>query len=47
VTAENAPACAAAGANVLVAATAVFNDRASVAENIARLRAALAAGAGK
>ena len=45
VTAENAPACAAAGANVLVAATAVFNDRASVAENMARLRAALAAGA--
>jgi len=42
VTAENAPACAAAGANVLVAATAVFNDRASVAENISRLRAALA-----
>ena len=46
VTAENAPACAAAGANVLVAATAVFNDRASVAENISRLRAALA-GVGK
>ena len=45
VTAENAPACAAAGANVLVAATAVFNDRASVTENIGRLRAALAAGA--
>jgi len=45
VTAENAPACAAAGANVLVAATAVFNDRASVAENMSRLRAALAAGA--
>ena len=47
VTAENAPACAAAGANVLVAATAVFNDRASVAENVGRLRAALAGGAGK
>jgi ribulose-phosphate 3-epimerase len=46
VTADNAPACAAAGANVLVAATAVFNERASVAENISRLRAALA-GAGK
>ncbi len=45
VTVQNAPACAAAGANVLVAATAVFNDRASVAENMARLRAALAAGA--
>jgi len=45
VTAENAPACAAAGANVLVAATAVFNERASVAENMSRLREALAAGA--
>jgi ribulose-phosphate 3-epimerase len=42
VTADNAPACAAVGANVLVAATAVFNDRSSVAENIGRLRAALA-----
>jgi ribulose-phosphate 3-epimerase len=46
VTADNAPACAAAGANVLVAATAVFNDRASVAENMSRLREALE-GAGK
>ncbi|MBF8286705.1 MAG: Ribulose-phosphate 3-epimerase [Dehalococcoidia bacterium] len=45
VTVQNAPACAAAGANVLVAATAVFNDRASVTENIGRLRAALASGA--
>ena len=45
VTAENAPACAAAGANVLVAATAVFNERASVAENMSRLREALAVGA--
>ena len=45
VTAQNAPACAAAGANVLVAATAVFNDRASVAENMSRLREALAGGA--
>jgi len=45
VTVQNAPACAAAGANVLVAATAVFNDRASVAENMSRLREALAAGA--
>lgn len=42
VTVQNAPACAAAGANVLVAATAVFNDRASVAENMSRLREALA-----
>jgi len=47
VTVQNAPACAGAGADVLVAATAVFNDRASVTENIGRLRAALAAGAGK
>ncbi len=45
VTADNAPACAAAGANVLVAASAVFNDHASVAENMARLKEALAAGA--
>jgi len=45
VTVQNAPACAAAGANVLVAATAVFNDRASVAENMSRLREALAGGA--
>jgi len=41
VTPENAPRCAAAGADVLVAASAVFNDRASVAENMARLREAL------
>ncbi len=45
VTAENAPVCAAAGANSLVAASAVFNDSGSVAENMARLREALAAGA--
>jgi len=43
VTPEVAPRCAAAGANVLVAASAVFNDRGSVAENMARLREALAA----
>ncbi len=42
VTPENAPRCVAAGATALVAASAVFNDRASVAENMARLRAALA-----
>lgn len=36
----NARACAAAGANVLVAASAVFNDEGTIAENIARLRAA-------
>ncbi len=39
---ETAPRCAIAGADVLVAASAVFNDRASVAQNIARLREALA-----
>jgi ribulose-phosphate 3-epimerase len=39
---ETAPACVAAGATVLVAASAIFNDRASVAENMARLQAALA-----
>ena len=44
VTVQNAPVCAAAGANVLVAASAVFNDRASVTENMSRLREALAAG---
>jgi len=36
----NAHACAAAGANVLVAASAVFNDEGTIADNIARLRAA-------
>ncbi len=46
VTVQNAKVCAAAGANVLVAASAVFNDRDSVAENMARLREALAAGGG-
>ena len=45
VTAENASVCAAAGANVLVAASAVFNGPASVAENMSRLKEALAAGA--
>jgi ribulose-phosphate 3-epimerase len=38
---ETAPRCAAAGANVLVAASAIFNERAAVAENIARLRESL------
>ncbi len=42
VTAENAAVCAAAGASSLVAASAVFNDSASVAENMARLKEALA-----
>ena len=38
----NAAACAQAGATVLVAGSAVFNDEASVAENMRALRAALA-----
>ncbi len=38
---DNATACAAAGANVLVAATAVFNSEASIAENMQRLRNAI------
>ncbi len=42
VTPEVAPRCSAAGANVLVAASAVFNDRASVADNMVRLQEALA-----
>jgi len=42
VTPDNSPRCAAAGANVLVAASAVFNDLASVAENMSRLREVLA-----
>ena len=37
----NAGAIAQAGASVLVAGSSVFNQRASVAENIAALRAAL------
>lgn len=36
----NAHSCVAAGANVLVAASAVFNGEGTIAENIARLRAA-------
>jgi ribulose-phosphate 3-epimerase len=39
---ETAPRCAAAGANVLVAASAIFNDRGSATENIERLRESLA-----
>jgi ribulose-phosphate 3-epimerase len=42
VTAGNAAGCAAAGADVLVAASAIFNERASIGENIAALRAAVA-----
>ncbi|OGO52274.1 MAG: ribulose-phosphate 3-epimerase [Chloroflexi bacterium RBG_16_68_14] len=39
---HNAAACAQAGATVLVAGSAVFNDEASVGENMAALRQALA-----
>jgi ribulose-phosphate 3-epimerase len=42
VKAGNIAACAQAGAHVLVAGSAVFNDQASVAENMAALRQALA-----
>jgi ribulose-phosphate 3-epimerase len=42
VTSETAAACVRAGACVLVAASAVFNDHASVAENMGRLKQALA-----
>ena len=42
VKAGNAAACAEAGAGVLVAGSAVFNDQASVAENMRALREALA-----
>lgn len=41
VSVSTAPLCAAAGADVLVAASAVFNDRASISENIAVLRQAV------
>jgi ribulose-phosphate 3-epimerase len=37
---ENAAICAAAGADVLVAASAVFNDAATIGENLERLRVA-------
>jgi ribulose-phosphate 3-epimerase len=43
VTPENAPRLAALGANVLVAASSVFNHRATVKENLDRFRRALAA----
>lgn len=42
VTLGTAPRCMAAGACVLVAASAVFNDKASVAENMAKLKEAVA-----
>jgi ribulose-phosphate 3-epimerase len=38
---ENAAICAAAGADVLVAASAVFNDQATIAENMDRIRAGI------
>ena len=40
---ENAGICAAAGADVLVAASAIFNEAESIAGNIERLRASLGA----
>jgi len=42
---ETAPRCVEAGARVLVAGSSVFNDRASVAENIQALRQSLIRGA--
>ena len=41
---ENAATCAAAGADALVCGSSVYNDRSSVAENLASLRAAVEAG---
>jgi len=41
ITAETAPRCVAAGARVLVAGTAVFKEKGSIAENMARLRGAI------
>jgi ribulose-phosphate 3-epimerase len=38
ITPETAPRCVEAGVRVLVAGTAIFNERASIAENMARLR---------
>ena len=43
VKAHNAAECAAAGANILVAGSVVFNDKTSVADNMRELREALAA----
>lgn len=42
ITVGTAPACVEAGARVLVAGTAVFNEKSTVAENIARLRRSIA-----
>jgi ribulose-phosphate 3-epimerase len=41
VSSETAPRCAAAGANVLVAASAIFSDNGTVGTNIERLRESL------
>lgn len=43
VTVSTGPRCAAMGADVLVAASAIFNDKASIAENIRGLRDSVAA----
>jgi ribulose-phosphate 3-epimerase len=43
VTTDVGPSCAALGADVLVAASAIFNTRASIAENIKALRESVAA----
>jgi ribulose-phosphate 3-epimerase len=43
VTTANAPRCAALGADVLVAASAIFNARAAIGENIRALRESVAA----
>ena len=40
----NAARCAAAGASVLVAASSIFNDRASIEENMEELKVALTSG---
>jgi ribulose-phosphate 3-epimerase len=42
VTVETAPRCAAAGASVVVAATAIFNHRGTIRDNIAGLKESLA-----
>jgi pentose-5-phosphate-3-epimerase len=43
VSTANAPRCAGLGADVLVAASAIFNARASIGENIRALRESVAA----
>jgi ribulose-phosphate 3-epimerase len=43
ITAETAPRCVEAGVRVLVAGSAIFNDKASISENVARLRASASA----